>query len=420
MKEIELHRFWRSKKAGLYPLYLTSGRSLKVFNVGEYNEHESGPDFHNGEILIEGVRWVGNIEIHLKSSDWYVHQHHTDAAYNNVVLHVVFEHNIDVLIGDRILETLELKSIPEIRNLLEKANGRINQPKWACHTFLKSLDEIYMESMKERCIVDRLNKKSKEISLICNSEINYAQLLYTLLARAFGMHVNADPFHELTNRLPLKILKKENQEYVELLVLGVGGWDDCFSGTDLEKRRKDWVFFQNKYKLTLVPRHVWKQKGLRPAGFPKIRLKQFAKFVQNFDFNTNFIDLSPTELIEFLYSTFDLSATKKDEVVGQLNTKSGDIPLLSASTKDLIIINCIVPFLWWYGSFQDTKSVCQKALDVLINIAPEKNVRVAEWKKLGVRAKNAYDSQALLEIYNEFCCRKKCLNCVVGNKILNE
>ncbi len=401
MKEAYLHLIWKQKRISFHKLTLTSGQKLEVKSTGIHNQ-ESGPDFFNGEIILDHVIWRGNIEMHVKSSDWYVHKHHLDPAYNNVILHVVYQHDREVIIEGRKLPTIELKEFIDLDHYKKYLSLVSDTSVFSCRHLINQIDSVYLESMKEKAILSRVQRKMDGVVRASEFEFDFSEILYQLLGQAFGMKVNSQPFRQLTHHLPLKIIKRERKEHVRILILRTSG---VLSSE--HELFNEWNFYKKKYDLIPLPIHLWKKKGLRSFGFPEIRLHQFAALVQNFDFDTTFTHYKPKEIIEYLNRMMDFEFEEKNKEIA-----------LSQATKDSIIINCFIPFLCWYGHFKRNELLVEKAIEILSLIKSEHNAIISQWEKLGVKSKNAYDSQALLEIYNEFCVAKKCLNCTIGNKIL--
>lgn len=406
MKEEYLHLIWNQKRIPFHQMKLTNGQEFTVKKNGHYNK-ESGPDFFDGEVIIDNITWRGNIEIHVKSSDWILHKHTTDLAYNNVILHVVYEHDKEIFVEGRMLPTLELESIIDQKHFQNYLKVKNNSLDFVCENLIREIDSIYLEAMKEKAIVQRLNRKVSDLmnTYKVNDENDYGQILYELLAKSFGMKVNAQPFQELAKRLPLKIVKRERKQYVQSLIIGISGLIEEESN---QNEMNDWLFFKGKYQLDDMQKYVWKKKGLRSSGFPLVRLSQFSEVIQKFDFDTSFSHLNASELVEYLYILLDVSSSDNKRLLK-----------LSKSTKQTIIVNSFVPFLWWFGQMRNDEKLMDKVIDVLILLGTEDNQILSKWRKIGVEAKNAYDSQALLEIYNEFCFRKKCLFCTLGDKIMN-
>ena len=387
---------------------LITGESFSLLKSGIYN-NESGPDFFNGEVIIDGLRWRGNIELHVKSSDWYMHKHHYDKAYDNVILHVVYKYDTPVYINGRLLPTLELAGyIDEFHFSNFKVYSNISSD-IVCSNLIDKIESIYIQKMKDKAIINRLDKKSN--LKIIDNEIEYDQIMYFYFANSFGMKVNSIPFQQITHHLPLKVLKREKSENINVLLKGISGFISDFDSEHqnlYNTETKLWEFLRKKYNLSQIDQFQWKKKGLRPSGFPEIRLIQFSEFVQLFDFNTELFSKSPLDIIFRIKTVLDFEGTDKN------------IPKISDRTKDLIIINGLVPFMWWYGNQKKDILLREKAIEILKNIKSESNYIINKWLKVGLDSKKAFDSQSLLEIYNEFCSKKQCLSCVVGNKILSK
>ena len=397
MNENYLHQIWKSKRLPFHKIKLVSGQEFTLLHQGFYN-NESGPDFFCGKVKIDNLIWTGNIEIHTMSSDWYLHNHHLDSAYDNVILHVVYKNDKQVFINNRELPTIELKSYIDTSHF--KMFEGLKKTEFVCEKMMKDLDVIYLESMKNKVLVERLNRKSKLVNF--QSTIPYNQVLFVFLANAFGNKVNSIPFFELSNHLPIGILKRHHQEHIIILLKGVSGFYEL-SRSD-KKEKLIWEFYKKKYELNTMYLFQWKRKGVYPNGFPFHRISQLAFFVQFFDFNFDFIFKSAEEIINFILNLF-----KKD----------GSKIMFTSSFIHLIIINGFIPFIWWYSIKINDLNLKNKVFEMLDLLPAEKNSILKKWKNIGVESKKAFDSQALLEIYNQFCINKRCLSCSVGNKILN-
>lgn len=397
MNENYLHFLWKTKRLPFHKLKTSDNLEIGIKHVGFHNTNESGPDFINGKIILDGLEWCGNIELHVKSSDWYLHKHQYDLAYNNVILHVVYEHDRDIHINNTIIPTIELKEHIDWNHFECFQKFSMNNSEINCSKSLPNVNRIYIESMIERSIVDRLNRKI----FFLNQDVivkEPSEVLYFLLARAFGTKVNQLPFEELTYRLPLSLVKKlKSKEQVGLIILTSG-----ISPTDNEYCPKKKLKQSNR-----VSSQSWKRKGLRPQSFPEVRVMQFAVLVSQFDFNMLHFMKSSTDLRSFILSLFD-------RVSKEMDTKMH----LSKQLVDLIIINCIVPFLWWYGDSISDSEMKEKAFEILQITSAEKNTIIKTWNSYNIKAKSAYESQALIELYNEHCSKNKCLSCEIGVQIL--
>lgn len=407
MREEYLHQIWKTKRLPMHDLQLIDGRKLTIQQVGWHN-HESGPDFFNGSIELDGIKWNGNIEIHIKSSDWYAHQHQFDEAYNNVILHVVFQYDKPVVVNGEELPTLELKSYLD-QNDWSSYDSLIKNQTWIpCEKSIQEVDELFVSMQIENALVERLERKSSQIELryqLLNRNIQ--QLQYEVIAQSFGAKVNALPFVELTQHMPLKILWRESKDAVFPLLLGASGFLDAeLDEIHLKKWQKEWRFMVMKHQFSIMDLSTWKSKGLRPPGFPKVRIMQFAAVISNLQTDFSIFMKSPEELLGFF--KFD---NRDFETIEGLKS-------LTISFQHSLIINSLVPLLWWYGNHLSNEIFKQKALILLSKIPAESNEIIERWKNLGIRCKSAEDSQGLLELKNEICTNKLCLTCKIGNKVL--
>ena len=389
----------------LHSMKLIDGRDFKLIYQGDYNANDSGPDFLNAKIEIDGIIWSGNVEIHVKSKDWYAHNHHFDNAYDSVILHVVYQHNGDVKIGESILPVLELDDFIDMNHFrrfeqLLKAKKTI-----LCGSSLSEFPAVYFVEMQERALVQRLSRKTKNLFQMVHS-IDPQNVLYFLIARAMGTKVNQLPFEELTHRLPLVVIQKmKKKRQAQAICLASGLFmPDSENDVLISSHLNQTGTFDNR-----VFKSAWKQGGVRPSNHPSKRIVQFAYIIQKFDFSVSFVYLNSKELYQYIIELLDLTKLKEKKVES--------IEPLTLSFKHQLIINCFSPFLVWYGNQQEDETLVEKGIDLLRQIPPEENVIIKKWRNYGIVPKNAAESQALLEIFNEFCVNKKCLTCTVGNKL---
>jgi len=408
MKEKYLHHLWKHKLLPLHKLQLSNGEKFKVIYQGEYNRYESGPDFLNAKIEIDGIVWIGNVELHVKSKDWYLHNHHRDRAYDNVILHVVYEDNGEIVQNDKTIPTLELKNTIDPDHY-DKFRFLLNNKRTIiCGRLVSKIPEIFMVSMQERALITRLNRKTLDLTILTGTE-NPNQILYFLLARSMGAKINQLPFEELTHRLPLSLLKKSFYKNQVDAIRLTSGLLQPESFSDLLSCNK--VVFQQKiHSVGLVNRNSWKFGGTRPSNSPSIRILQFAKIVEKFDFDVAFVYLSSGELLKYINELLTITQSKVSDKI--------PVKTISAGFKIQLIINCFVPFIYWYGQHRQDDILTEKALDILRFLPEENNSTLDKWIENGIKANNAAESQALLEIFNEFCTNKKCLNCEIGIQLL--
>jgi hypothetical protein len=389
MREWQLHYFWERSLLPNTRLKTFKGEPIQILSKGNYNEYESGPDFLNARIAIGELIWVGSVEIHLKSSDWKKHGHHHDAQYGSVILHVVFEHDLtlDPLISS--IPTLAVSDYFDAQTIEEVARGPVINKTILCKDQLKLIPELQFTFIKEQALFDRLTQKVKPFELL---HPNPKEILYQMIAEAFGKKVNVLPFQQITTVLPLHELLQMNE--AQRMGALTNQIDSIYSMKYMGKSGS-----------------AWKQKGLRPHGFPTIRILQFAAFVADYDFDYHFVHFSAEEIHTYLMRLFKVRGTVLKRFLGKE---------ISNEMKSALIVNAFAPFLFWYGQHIESESIVEKSMELLRMTSPEDNHITRVWKKTSVELLNAADSQAHLAIYKQFCQSKNCLKCPVGRILLNE
>lgn len=376
MKEDFLQFIWKLKRFDHSNLTLKDGREIIISRYGEFNANENGPDFLNAQITIDSISWFGHIEIHTKSSHWFTHKHHNDNSFDNVILHVVWEHDKEVHYSSDTIPVLELKNRIAPSTLANFESLKIQHSVFPCQKLIKGLDSIFLTQMISSSYVARMERK-----LITYLDIEEFELLYRLMAKSFGGKSNQYSFEYIAEKLPYSLISQMDTQKQKLAIHSYK--------TLLTKETK---------KSLAVP--YFKRKGMRPQSNPEIRIEQFIKCIKLIEDLKTYLTM---EAREFIFC-FRKSITKLE-------------PKLSFTMQNHILINTIIPYFFLLG--KSTIQYRQKALEIAEILPPEKNNIVDQMKLLGFSVKNSFDSQAVLEIYNEFCQKKKCLNCVVGSKIIN-
>lgn len=423
MKEAYLHQIWKLKRFPTHALKLVDGRTIELLDTGWHN-HESGPDFFNGSFRLDGITWRGNIEIHIRSSDWYAHQHQVDAAYDNVILHVVFEYDQPVFVHGSPLPTLELK--PLLQGKLWEQFDRLQESTAfiPCANLIADTPALIRWNELENACFRRLERKAQNLNQ------RYLQLggdkwrlQLEVLAAAFGTKVNSIPFVQLTQSLQKNHLWRQPLEFPESMTLGLAGFlaDDC-SDDFVQTLRDEWRFFQQKNGLSEMSVSAWKFFGLRPPGFPPFRLMQFAAIVREqelFRWRDSLL-LRPKQLGKkwneafqrvdpFWETHYQLDRTSRKHRVS-----------LSASFQELLFINALLPFLWWEAQRENETDLKQEILQWMQQLPAEKNTITERLQLLDFPIDSALASQGGLELYREFCQKKNCLSCKIGTFILGQ
>ncbi|NNT72017.1 DUF2851 family protein [Flavobacterium sp. IMCC34852] len=420
MKEDFLHYVWQYKKFDFSNLTTVSGDELTILNSGQYLR-QSGPDFFNAQIIIGNQKWAGNVEIHLKSSDWYLHQHENDPHYDNVILHVVWEHDTPIFRKDNSeIPTLELKTYV--------ASGVLNQylslttPKsWIyCENQIAKVDQLMFKNWQERLFFERLEAKATPIEVLLQETDNdWEAVLFYRLAKNFGLNTNGEIFLKMAKSIPFSIIRKEGFEVENLEALLFGKADllpveaEDFYTKDLQNRS---IYMTQKHRLKKVfiePVQFFKH---RPDNFPTIRLAQLAMLYhkqQNL-----FSKIISTHSLADFYKLFNVGVSSYWENHYQFEKESPrKKKQFSKSFIDLLVINTIVPFQFAYAKSQG-KEISESLLQLMETIAPEKNIIIEKFSNFGVKSKNAFETQSLLQLKNSYCNHSKCLQCAIGIQLL--
>ena len=421
MREDLLHFVWRTQRFVFDDLVTTTGEVVEIEHLGNHNVN-AGPDFLSAKVRIGDTLWAGNVEMHLKSSDWIKHEHSDDSAYDTVILHVVLEEDIPVFRknGSRI-PCIELKK--RISEKLSKTYLKlINSEYWiACQHHFNDVSDLKKMLWLDRVLVERLKKKTEIIeALLKENNYHWEEVFYRILARNFGVKVNSDAFEQLARVTPISYLAKHKNNLFQLEAL-LFGQSGLLSGALEEdypiRLKKEYDFLKKKYKLSPLSEQQWKFMRMRPANFPTVRIAQFAQLVcQSVHLFSKVLEIKTIEEFERLFSVepspywlthylFDKESPKRSKKLGK-------------TAIHLIIINTIVPFLFLYGNTRNEEAYKQTAFRLLEALKPEKNSIINGWRKLGMEPQSAYQTQALIHLKNEYCNRKKCLECSIGAAIL--
>jgi len=421
IKESLLHYVWKYKLFDQTNIETTAGHKMKLISTGKHNS-DAGPDFFNARIIMDNIEWAGNIEMHIKSSDWYKHKHQYDKNYDNVILHVVAEMDKEIVLQNgEIIPTLEIGSlIPD--NVLKNYEHISKSRDWIpCQQQIKNVKLLIVNSCLDRMLTERLERKTDEINqLLKLQKQNWEEICYQLLAKNFGFKVNALPFQMLAQSLPLNILAKHKNNIlqIEALLFGQAGFleEECIDDYHLVLQ-KEYQFLKKKFKLKNLDRHIWKFLRLRPANFPTIRIAQFAQLV--FKSSKLFSKLLEAKSLKEIIQYFELGTSEYWQThytFGKQSNKKNKH--LGKAAIDIILINTVIPVLFAYGKSKSKVDIEERALDFLSQIKAEKNNIIDHWASVGIKADSAFQSQALLQLKNNYCKNKKCLNCTIGAQVL--
>ncbi len=422
MTEDFLQYVWQFQQFDKSNLLSKENHNLSILKVGQKN-FDAGPDFSNARIMFDGVEWAGQVEIHCNSSEWINHKHQSDLSYDNVILHVVWNHNEVIRrVNGSIVPTLELKNIVFENTLNNYRNLVLNKKDIPCDTFFKEFSEISKLSMLDKALANRLERKANEINaILIKNKQDWEETSYQILARNFGFKLNSEVFLRLAEVLPLKIIKKHqgNLFQIEALCFGQAGFLNDSVDDYSKKLEAEYNYLANKYGLQSlsISKHQWKYLRTRPSNFPSIRLHQFASIINNsrsffLDFVLNAQKENIIKLLQILPSKYwqtHYDFDKKSKVL---------LKGIGISSIENVIINTTVSLLAAYSFSTGLPEYFERAIEILGKLKPEKNTITEKWENLGLKIKSSFDSQAVIEQYNEFCTKKRCMECSLGSSIL--
>lgn len=421
MREDFLHYLWRHRRFDLKDLCTTDRRPLEILHPGEPNTH-AGPDFFNARVRIGDTLWAGNIEMHIHASEWLTHGHERDPAYDNVVLHVVYDADQEIFRSDGLpLPCLSLRHrIPP--KLMESYQRLAREMSWIpCHASIRDVPDIVRNNWLDRLSVERLESRVLEVeALLLQTQQHWEETFYRRMAWNFGLTINADPFLTLASSLPLALLARHrhNMLQVEALIFGQAGFlEGTFNDAYPVELAREYQFLKHKYQLQPMPAGRWKFLRLRPANFPTLRLAQFSALLHHStQLFGEVLDAPDVQYLEQLFAVPVSAYWRTHYLFDRPSVDRAKLP-----GRDLVhsvFINTVAPMLFLYGRHKQLPAYQDKAVRLLESLPPESNTVLEGWSALNIRPAHAAHGQALLHLKRHYCDRRRCLECAIGNAIL--
>ena len=417
-----LHYLWKFRLFQQKGLKTEGGHSLDIISVGLHNKH-AGPDFDNVKIKVDDTIWVGTAEIHIRSSDWEQHKHQLDKAYDNVVLHVVYQHDKQIVRDDgTVIPVLVLQNLVSDA-IVSQYQQLMHAHNWVpCQYQLPKVDAFYVETWLSRLLIERFEERTQWVDTrLLENKGSWNDAFYIALARGFGFKTNALPFELLARSIPQQILAKHKNNIlqVEALVFGQAG----FLTEDLQddyprKLRTEYLFLQKKYNLIPLDRYLWKFMRLRPNNFPTLRLAQFAALIIKSDHLFSQVINADIQQIRKLFEDLPIHAYWQTHYRFDIEAAKCSNDLGEQSVINLLI-NVVSVFLFAYGKQMGDETYMDRAVTLLEKLSPETNQTISRFKEMGIKVDRACISQALLQLKTHYCDKKKCLYCGIGMKLLN-
>lgn len=405
------------------PLKTMDGEDVIVLHAGTLNSN-AGPDFLDAQLKIGNTRWAGNIELHLKSSDWNKHLHQHDAAYSSLIMHVVYVYDDAIsTYNNTHFPTIELKHHIN-KHIIHNFDLLMEQQLFIpCAKSIHKVKEITITQQIDRMLAERLEEKTAYINdLLLRFKNNWQEVFYIELARGFGIHINQDVFERMALQTPLHLFAKHKQQLVQIeaLLFGQAGFlDDYFDEAYPMALQQEYAYLKKLYSLHPVEKHMWKFLRLRPVAFPTIRLAQFAQLLhESTHLFSKVIEATSLKEIEKL---FQMTVSDYWLTHYTFQEKSNErTKHLGKTFIHALIINVIIPTVFIYGKLQAKEAYCHKAIDWLKEMKIENNSIITQWISLGIEPCSAADSQALLQLKKKYCDKKRCLECGIGYAILKQ
>ncbi len=428
-----LHYVWKHRILPLGTLYTTDGQEVEIIDPGLHN-YNAGPDFFNAKVRIGSTMWVGNVELHLRSSDWLRHGHQTDAAYNNVVLHVVTTADTEEVVtadGKR-LPQLCLEIPDYVRQHYEELCRTEDYPR--CWRIIPSISRLTVHSWMSALLADRLTERAARcLGWLKAVDGDWERTLFIALARNFGFGINGDAFETWGRNMPLYAAAKHRDDVFQLeaLFLGTAGLlqleavppsarEAAATDAYFLRLQREWTYLQHKFQLPAPMDYKrWRYLRLRPQNFPHLRLVQLAQLYHNG--TASFAALMKAPSRGAMHEAMSTAPTEywQTHYLFGLESKS-NTKHLSENSRDLLIINTICPMLFAYGEAHNDMEYQDRAVQLLEELKPEKNYILRQWQQCGISVENAADSQALIQLKRIYCDRKDCLRCRFGYEYLKQ
>ena len=417
MKEEFICYLWENRLLS-NDLVTVDGEEVSIISVGIRN-HDSGPDYLDARIKIGGTLWVGHVEMHVNTSDWFRHGHQDDEAYNNVVLHVVYHNDCERLN----IPTVEIAGKFD-ENILARYEGFMRSRQWIpCEKIISNVQQFTWLSWLERLVVERLETEVKDVfTCLVENNYNWEETVYQRVMRYLGMKVNNDAFERLAKILPLKILRKhiDNALQVEAMIFGCAGFlEGMFEEPYPVLLQREFKILKSKFNLSVMPMACWKFLRMRPPHFPTVRLAQTASLICSCD--TLFSKILTINDLKTIRNVFDVKTNDYWDthfIFGKPSKKM--TKTFGTTAVDMLIINAIAPVLFCYGIYHDNEALKEKSLGFLEKMKPEDNLVIRKFEKMGVNVCNAQQSQAVLHLYKCYCKKRKCLNCRVFSALFKK
>lgn len=424
MSEDFIYFIWQFQYFRNTDLRTVEGEELRIIHPG-YRNPNAGPDFTQARLFVGEVEWVGTVEAHVRAADWLLHRHQHDRAYDNVILHIVWEIEPTELkrSDGSVIPTLCLSERVDRALLLRYQDLLAESGSIPCSGRISDVTTLSRISMFDKVLFQRLERKAAGVlALFQTTGQDWEETTYQLLATAFGFQVNAESFGQLSRQIPLKVLHKhrDNQLQLEAMLFGTAGFLNSEKPDEYEATlQREYRFLSVKYQLTdkQMPAYSWKWAKLRPANFPTLRLAQFTRLLMGK--NSLFSLLVETDDSEILCRYLQHTPSEYWQHHYRFGKSSDNVlATLGRTAAENLIINAVLPLLVAYSLHKDQAEYRERAVSLLEQLPAENNRITRIWQSVKIPIRTAFDSQASIELYNNYCQKKQCLSCQIGAGLL--
>ena len=409
------HKLWLSED-----MVTVDGRRVRVIDPGLLNT-DAGPDFFNAKVEIDGHLWVGNVEIHVRASDWKRHGHDEDPAYDSVILHVVEKDDAPVhRINGELIPQVELKVSPRFNECYDRlVNAKVELP---CAARLKEVPRLTVTEWIEALAFERLHSKVNRVQdLYDRYNGSWEDICYVMLARTLGFGINGDAFERLARVTPLRLLHKHSDSIlqVEALLFGQAGLLNGAHNdeTYYQQLTREYAFLANKFSLRPIEGSAWRLFRSRPQNFPFRRIALLAQFVHGgFNLMNDILGANDTKQLRQLFDVELSGYWISHYSFGKPSPSAGRA--LSSSSIDIVLINTVAPLYYARGEMTDDYTMTDRAIELLEDLRPEQNSIVKMFSDAGIGCDDALTSQALIQLRRNYCEARKCIYCRLGHRLL--
>lgn len=416
MQYIWQHRLWLQQD-----MHTVDGRVVQVIDAGQLNT-DAGPDFFNAKIKIDGKMWVGNVEIHVRASDWYRHHHDADKVYDSVILHVVEKDDVPVKRSNgEVIPQLRMPCSPDFHQRYNHLVGSSGS-ELPCGNEISAMPSIYVADWLSTLAYERLFRKVEHIKELLDRYCgDWEEVCYIVMARSMGFGVNSDAFEQLAMSLPLRFMGKHSDSLlsIEALLFGQSGLlDNLLTDEYVKNLKTEYEFLAHKFSLSRNENIRWKMARMRPTNFPHRRIALLAEMIYGgYSMMSKMVAASTEKEAQELFDVklsgyWALHYTFGSEAPHELKA-------LSKASINIMLVNVYVPLVYAYGMIRGEEHLCDRAVSILQSLPSENNVIIDVFKRAGIDSKDAFSSQALIQLRREYCEKHKCLYCRIGHRMLS-